>query len=183
MDQGLIPRRYAKALLMLAQEHQSAPAVYEAMLRLADSFAAEPALRHTLSNPAVGPDEKLQLALAAAGARGVAAEELSGFIKLLIQNRRLDSLHQSALAFIALYRKQNHIFKVNIASAAPLGDEELGRIKALVQRQLPAEATADFSVGVNADLIGGFTVSIDNELLNASVANELKQLRLKLLSH
>ncbi|MDE6033494.1 MAG: ATP synthase F1 subunit delta [Muribaculaceae bacterium] len=183
MDQGLIPRRYAKALLMLASEHQSAPAVYEAMIRLADSFAAEPQLRHTLSNPAISNDEKLSLVLAAAGAQGVAAEELSGYVKLLCQNRRLDSLYQSALAFIALYRAQNHIFKVNVTSAAPLSAEEMGRIKSLVERQLPADSTADFSEAVNPDLIGGFTVSIDNELLDASVANELKQLRIKLLSH
>ena len=32
------------------------------------------------------------------------------------------------------------------------------------------------------DIIGGFTVDIDNERLDASVKNELKQLRLKLLS-
>ncbi|MDE6536162.1 MAG: ATP synthase F1 subunit delta [Muribaculaceae bacterium] len=183
MDQGLIPRRYAKALLMLSMEHQSAKAVYEAMLRLADSFAGETRLRRTLSNPAVSNDEKLSLVMAASAAEGVAAEELSGFVKLLCQNRRLDSLHQSALAFIALYRAQNHIFKVSITSAAPLSDEELGRIKALVERQLPEQATADFDEVVNPDLIGGFTVSIDNELLDASVANELKQLRLKLLSH
>ena len=168
---------------MLASEHQSASAVYEAMIRLSESFVREHQLRRTLSNPAVSNDEKLSLILAAADAQGVAAEELSGFVKLLCQNRRLDSLNQSALAFIALYRAQNHIFKVNIASAAPLSPDESGRIKALVQRQLPDEATADFSEVVNPDLIGGFTVSIDNELLDASVANELKQLRLKLLSH
>ena len=34
---------------------------------------------------------------------------------------------------------------------------------------------------VDPDLIGGFTVSIDNERLDASVRNELKQLRLNLL--
>lgn len=35
---------------------------------------------------------------------------------------------------------------------------------------------------VNPDLLGGFTVNIGNEKLDASIANELKQLRLNLLS-
>lgn len=36
---------------------------------------------------------------------------------------------------------------------------------------------------VDPSLIGGFTVTINNEKLDASVADELKQLRLKLLSN
>ena len=39
----------------------------------------------------------------------------------------------------------------------------------------------EYDTHVNPDLIGGFTVSIDNERLDASVKNELKQLRLNLL--
>ena len=87
------------------------------------------------------------------------------------------------MAYVKLYREAQRIFKVAITSAAPLQPEELRRIKTLVERQLPEGATAEYVEAVAPELIGGFTVSIDNELLDASVANELKQLRLKLLSH
>ena len=40
----------------------------------------------------------------------------------------------------------------------------------------------EYNHRIDPDLIGGFVVNIDNEKLDASVANELKQLRLKLLS-
>ena len=39
----------------------------------------------------------------------------------------------------------------------------------------------EYTYSTDPDLIGGFTVDIDNERLDASVKNELKQLRLKLL--
>ncbi len=39
----------------------------------------------------------------------------------------------------------------------------------------------EYSSRVNPDLIGGFTVTIDNRKLDASVSNELKQLRVSLL--
>ncbi len=39
----------------------------------------------------------------------------------------------------------------------------------------------EYTFRVDPDLIGGFTVDIDNERLDASVKNELKQLRLRLL--
>lgn len=168
---------------MLATEHQTETAVYEAMLQLDDAFVAEPQLKRSLSNPAVSDEDKIRLVMTACGLQGAAADEVKGFVTLLLRNRRLETLHQCALAYVRLYRVAKHIYKVSITSAASLLPEELQRIKTLVERQLPAGATADFSESVNPDLIGGFTVSIDNELLDASVASELKQLRLKLLSH
>lgn len=41
----------------------------------------------------------------------------------------------------------------------------------------------EYSERVDPELIGGFVVNIDNERLDASVSNEFKQLRLKLLSN
>ena len=41
----------------------------------------------------------------------------------------------------------------------------------------------EYSQRVDPDLIGGFVINIDNEQLDASISNELKQLRLKLLSN
>lgn len=183
MDQGLIPRRYAKALLMLATDHRTDAAVYEAMQRLDAAFAAESDLQRSLTNPAVTDADKLKLVLTASGAEGPVAAEIEGFVTLLLRNRRLASLRQCALAYVRLYREANRIYSVAVTSAAPLLPEELQRIKTLVERQLPDGATADFTEAVAPELIGGFTVSIDNELLDASVANELKQLRFKLLSH
>ena len=43
--------------------------------------------------------------------------------------------------------------------------------------------TMEYHHRVDPALIGGFTVTIDNDKLDASVADELKQLRLKLLSN
>lgn len=40
----------------------------------------------------------------------------------------------------------------------------------------------EYNLLIDPELIGGFTVDIDSERLDASVANELKQLRHKLLS-
>ena len=41
--------------------------------------------------------------------------------------------------------------------------------------------TLEISQTIDPSLIGGFTVKIDDYLLDASVSNELKQLRLNLL--
>ena len=86
-----------------------------------------------------------------------------------------------ALAFLDIYRRENHIYVVRVESAAPLAPEEEQRIKRLVQSHI-GDGTIEYTAGVNPTLIGGFTVAVGNDRIDASVSNELKQLRLNLLS-
>lgn len=181
MNQGLIPRRYAKALYLLAAEKGQTAQVYDAMNRLAAAFADEKDLHKALANPHVDAADKLSLVSAACGHEAEAL--VTDMVRLLERNRRMEFLRDIALAYVAIYRSENHIYRVDITSAMPLQPEELKRIQSLVHKHLPAGSTAEFNEAVNPDLIGGFSVSIDNELLDASVAAEFKQLRLKLLSH
>ena len=51
MDQGLIPRRYAKALYMVAAENKTDSLMYSRLNTLAEAFAAEPQLGKTMANP------------------------------------------------------------------------------------------------------------------------------------
>lgn len=183
MNQGLLPRRYAKALLLFSRERQADARLYELMQRLEDAFEAAPQLHSTLANPHVELADKLTLVNAAAGTDSEPDAVFADFVKLLADNKRLGSLREIALAYIALYRKAHRIYRVTVTSAAPLSSSEADRIHSLVKSHLPQGATADFTDSVNPDLIGGFTVAIDNERLDASVANELKQLRLKLISN
>jgi F-type H+-transporting ATPase subunit delta len=183
MNQGLIPRRYAKALIEHAAPLKADDKLYELMQQLTAVFAATPELQSTLANPHVSDADKLKLIATAAGGDAAAVPVLADFIKLLQQNKRLGSLRDIALAYVDLYRKAKSIHRVVITSAAPLADAELQRMHHLVDAHLPAGATAEYLHEVNPELIGGFTIAIDHEELDASLANDFKQLRLKLLSH
>ncbi|MCM1309598.1 MAG: ATP synthase F1 subunit delta [Bacteroides sp.] len=181
MNQGLIPRRYAKALYLLAAENGKDKEVYGAMNNLNAAFGSHNDMLKVLANPHVAFSDKLALAEAAAGED--AKTYVADLMKLLDRNHRLEFLREIALAYIAIYREEHHIYKVDITSAMELQPAELKRIQTLVNNHLPAGSTAEFTETVNPELIGGFSVSIDNELLDASIASDFKQLRLKLLSH
>lgn len=181
MNQGLIPRRYAKALYLLASEKNRDKEIYQAMFRLSDVFNDEPKLQTAIANPHVSAQDKLALICVAAN---VSSDSLVGdMVKLIERNNRTNLLREIALAYINIYRSKHHIYQVTITSAMPLQPAEFKRIQSLIINHLPEEALPEFSEKVNPNLIGGFTVSIDNELLDASVAADFKQLRLKLLSH
>lgn len=183
MNQGLIPRRYAKALFEFASDKGVEKGLYESMCRLIEAFRSEPAMQKAISNPYVSVVDKQNLIVSAAAAQGKALEALVDLIKLLERNHRIEYMQGIALAYNVIYREEKKIYFVEITAAAPLQKEEMQRIRTLVEKHLPQDSTAEFREFQNPELIGGFTVSIDNEMLDASVANELKQLRIKLLSH
>lgn len=180
MNEGLIPRRYAKAIYEFALEKGDSGRMYELMQKLAASFAAEPSLQAAMANPFVSGADKHSLLVTASGA-GKDDVVFADALRLLADNKRLDFARDIAMAYLDIYRKANHIYRVDITSAAPLPAAEMKRLHDLVTRHLKG-GTPEFSDRVDPALIGGFVIDIDSERLDASVSNELKQLRLRLLS-
>lgn len=187
MDQGLLPRRYAKALYKFAAERGDQTAVYGLMQNIAASFTKVDGLQKTISNPFVADSVKEKLLTDAAGTTGAdgngaqAAGTLADFLKLLSKNHRMDIVRDTALAYCDIYRAANDIYKVTVTSAAPLDDKERSRLEGLIKARL-GNGTAEMDYEVDPDLIGGFVVTVDNDRLDASVRNELRQLRQALLA-
>lgn len=185
MNEGLIPKRYAKALYKFACEKGVDAGIYNLMGTLGRSFIDNPDLAATVANPFVDDDTKRKLLVTAAAAtddsvKKPVADAYRDFLLLLSENKRLDLIQHIALAYTELYRKEHKIYRVGIVSAMPLDDKETARLKSIVEPHLNG-GSAEYSFATDSSLIGGFTVDIDNERLDASVKNELKQLRLKLL--
>ena len=180
MNQGLIPSRYAKALYEYASEKGDDSRLFEGMKQLADSFASEPALDKTMSNPFVPKADKIKLIYTAAGVSQGNDPVVDSFVALLAENNRLDMARDIALSYLRIYRQRHNIRLVTVTSAAPMDPADEERLRRLIAGHLDG-ATMDYHHEIDPDLIGGFTVSVDNERLDASVANELKQLRHNLL--
>lgn len=181
MNEGLIPRRYAKALFLVAKERKLDEKIYDLMKVLETGFAEQPALDATLNNPYVSSDDKCRLILTAVGIGKADCSLLTDFLRMLVENRRIGMMRLIAIAYVRLYREERGIYKVDVRSAAPLKEADEQRLKRLVERHLHG-GTMEYSHSVDPSLIGGFTVSVGNEIVDASVSNELKQLRLNLLS-
>lgn len=178
MDKGLLPRRYAKALYKYALEKNATESLYTAMLNVELAFENNPSLQTTIANPFVAVQQKRQLLTTAAQTDSAVFDD---FISLLAKNNRIDIFRQIALAYTELYRKENNIYLVNITSASKLSDTDKERLTSMIEKHI-GNAKAQYTFDVNPDIIGGFIVRIDNELLDASVQNELKQLRKALIS-
>lgn len=180
MDNGLIPHRYAKALYKFAMEHGTTQVVYEEMKNVITSFQGNSRLAKVLANPFVGNTEKYDLLKAAAGDK--AENDFLGFIKLILDNRREEYALQMALAYRDIYRKENRISQVKITTAVPLPEAEMNKLRNMVASSFK-DTELEFSEQINPDIIGGFIIDVDDSRMDASISNEIEQLRLNLLSH
>lgn len=179
MNNGLIPFRYAKALYKYSLEKGNAEKVYNEMKTIVSSFEHNSELQKTLSNPYLSKDDKKELLLSAAG--NEREDDYVGFVKLILESKREEYALQMALAYIDIYRKANNIAKVQIITAAELGKEEMDRLAELVQRSCK-DTTLEFTYKVDPKIIGGFVVDVDSVRMDASISNEIEQLRLNLIS-
>ena len=179
MNDGLIPNRYAKALYKHACEVGEAAEVYAQMKTLAQSFADVEGLKATIDNPFIAIEDKEKVLLKASGAKKDGS--LDKFIFLVDKHSRTTMLQAMALAYIKIYRAEQKMSQVEIATACKLPEQKIKEITATVEKYLDGRSL-ETSTRIDESLIGGFVVKVDSVVLDASVKNELKKLRLKLLS-
>ncbi|MCF0180950.1 MAG: ATP synthase F1 subunit delta [Muribaculaceae bacterium] len=179
MNDGLIPKRYAKALFKLAVENGDQEAIYYTLRDMSGRHTAVDELKRVMGNPTIGDDEKGRLMSLAVGAKP--GSSLEKFIMLIIRNNRAEFLRKIALSYVDIYREKHNIAKVVVTTATQLPSATVQPIIDLIKRLLP-DMTLELYQEIDPELIGGFTVKMKDYLLDASVRNELMNLRLKLLS-
>jgi F-type H+-transporting ATPase subunit delta len=179
MNEGLIPRRYAKALYKFALEKGQDKPMYALMQKLSKAFVSDLSLQEVMCNPFIDNNDKVTLLKIASGA-DESISSFFDFLKLLIENKRISFIRSIALAYLTIYRKANNIYLVEVVSATTMDEADQARLHKLIEKHLNG-GSMEYSQRVDSQLIGGFVVNIDSERLDASVQNELKQLRLNLL--
>lgn len=177
MDTGLIARRYARALADYAEANREMSRTADEASRFIAIYNRSDELREILTSPVVDADTKF------AAVRKALGEELSrsfdGFLRLVIRHRREKWLCFMLPAFVGIYKQRCGIVDMTLTTAAAVDDDFIDRLSAQVgtethSRQVHVHREVDPS------LIGGFRFRIDDRLLDASIATQLRRVEQKL---
>lgn len=177
MDNGKISVRYARALVNQTVNEQCAAEVYSCLMRLTDNYSqAINQFNEVLSNPMITDEEKLKLLLSAIG------EPIHPcvvrFLEFLIAKKRENKVFLIALKYQEMYRKANNILRADVTTAMAVDEATIGQIRGFVEQTF--HCTADIHVKVDPSLIGGFTLDIEHERMDASVTGQLNKLKKEL---
>jgi F-type H+-transporting ATPase subunit delta len=166
-----IARPYAEAAFKFARDAQSLPAWSAALSRLAAVLATDEA-RELIGQPGLAAEKVAAVIAETAG--GLDAQQLN-FVRLLADNERLAVAGDIAQQFEALRNKHEGVLEASITSAFPIDKAQTEAIVATLsqrygQRQIKASVTVD------PDLIGGVSIRIGDEVIDASVRGKLAQM-------
>lgn len=178
MDIGTISKRYAKALLLYAEECEAEERVYQQVLTLSHHLMQVKELGKALLNPVLADSVKMSLLAQAVG--GTMDEVLTRFIGLLFKQRRERHLLFILHSFVGLYRRKKKIYVSQLTTAAPLDKATEERMRRMMARVVTG--TVEFEARVDESLRGGFVLQMDHLRMDASVAGQLRQVRKELVN-
>lgn len=169
-----IASRYAKSLIDLATEKAALETVYGDMQFLQSVTSASREFVNLLRSPIVKADKKQ--AIINAIVNGKVGELTTAFIQLLVNKGREADLPEIIQAFIEQYNTVKGIHIAQLTTAVEVDEA----VKQNIVNKLKADTgynNVQLQTRVNPDLIGGFVLEFNNNLVDASVLRDLKDIR------
>lgn len=167
--------RYAQSLLELAEERNSTDAILQDMEYLIDATNESRDFNVFLNSPIINSTKKSSIL----DKVFENFQEISiGFIRLITKNRREMLLPLIAEEYIAKVKAMRGIVPVSITSATALDAAVKTTILAKLEKGF--DGTIELNEKIDADLIGGFVVRMGDTRIDASVSNQLNELKQRL---
>lgn len=173
MPNPRLATRYAKSLIGLAQERQELETVYNDMLFLQRICKSNRDFVNLLRSPVVKADKKDAIITAITKDR--ISKITATFAKLLTDKGREEDLPEIIDAFISQYNEIKGIQKVRLTTAVPVSDDLKKALLDKVKKSTGFDKV-EMEALVNENLIGGFILEYNNNLVDASILRDLKDI-------
>ncbi len=177
MDTGLIARRYARALADFAESNDEMSRTADEAAHFVTVYIRSKELRESLASPVLPAETKI--AVARQAMNGMLSTTFEGFLRLVIRHRREKWLCFMLPAFIGIYKQRYGIVDVTLTTAAAVDEDFVERLSANVETVTRSREVRVLR-RVDPSLIGGFRFRIDDRLLDASLATQLRRVQEKL---
>ena len=173
MNTGLIPVRYAKALLDFANVSKEQDRVYTEAKAIAQSYFQFNELRTVLDNPVLANTEKRKIIILAAGNN--VSKPLERFLDMILENNREKHLHEIVLKYIDLYRKQKNIHYGKLTTATEVTPVIESKLMTLIENT--TGGTVEMEKVIDPEILGGFMFEVDFVRWDASISGQLRRIR------
>lgn len=164
--------RYAKAILDLAGNKNSAAEVNNDMLHIAKTVKSSRELRDFIEDPTTSVEVK-QSALNEVFPDS--NDVTKSLLRLLYENKRFELLGGVAESYVKQFEELNGFETATVTTAVPMTDElrakVLDKILSFSNKKVVIENIVDPSI------IGGFIIRIGDNQYNASISGRLQSLK------
>jgi F-type H+-transporting ATPase subunit delta len=168
---------YAEALLQVTESRKETDTVAAQAKELLEIWNSSSDLREAMASPVLEPEAKKAALTGLFGSQ--LCDSLLNLLKLLADRQRIAVLDAVLLRYLELYRQMRNITLARVTSATPLSDDQQAQLNARVQAIAGTQAV-EFDLSVDPSLIGGFIVSLESQVIDASLAGQVRRLGLSL---
>lgn len=171
MPNPRLASRYAKSLIDLAIEKGQLEQVFADMQWLQAVNKSNKDFVNLLRSPIIKADTKKKILDAVTA--GNLGQLTNAFTTLLIRKSRESNLPEIVNAFIDQYKKHKNIQVIKLTTAAPVSDSLKNAIVEQVKKTAGFQQI-ELEEKVNPELIGGFVLQVGDQLVDASIAYDLR---------
>lgn len=173
-----VSKRYAKALFELAKEQNKLDKIYSDFREL-DKLAGEHGEFHDfIINPLISKATKYQVVKQLFESR---FDDLAyRFLLLINEKNRISLLPEMIERFDALLLEHRNQVEGEVVSAVELSGSQIGTIQKNIEDLIGK--TVILKQRLDADVLGGFVVKVQDIIIDNSVRYQLSRLREKLLA-
>lgn len=161
-----LARPYAEAAFQLAKG--SLPVWSQSLARMA-AVADSADMQECIANPQLSPEQLTRLFSEVVG-DGLSVEQ-QNFIRVLVDNDRLQVLPEITRLFNELKNGYEGVKDANVESAFPMEDAAVKSLVADLERKFQCKIQA--TVRIVPELIGGVRIAVGDEVIDASVRGKL----------
>lgn len=167
--------RYATALFELARDERALDAVADDLDGLRRLLEESDELDRLVRSPLISRDDQAR-AMTAVMERGGVTPLVSNFVGVLARNRRLFALDPMIRAFFRLLAEHRGEVSAEVASARPLTDPQIKRLRELLRTASGSDV--NLTATVDEDLLGGLVVRLGSRMVDGSLKTKLAKLEL-----
>jgi F-type H+-transporting ATPase subunit delta len=170
-----LARPYAEAFFAATQGHSQADLDW---LNAVATVAADAQVKALADNPRVTDEQVFEVVQTAA--KAAASDKAANFLRLVIENGRLDVLPTIAAQVRTLVNAAQGVNEAIVQSAFELSDESLNDLAATLEKRFGR--SLKLTVALAPELIGGVRVVVGDEVFDTSVKARLEQMKSALLA-
>lgn len=170
MKNFVIPRRYAKALMLIGKEDGKADQYKDELDGFVSVMDAENTFEDAITNPLYPVEERKKILTAVIDKTGM-SDVLKSFLLLLFEKRRLNHLRGISEVYDKLVDELNGIVRAEVTSADALSSEAVEKIRASLSKMTGKEVKLE--INQDPSLIGGVMTKVGDIVLDGSIKTQL----------
>jgi F-type H+-transporting ATPase subunit delta len=165
--------RYAKAVLQQAKEVNLADVVFSDMQCVFNTIKASKELQNMLKSPLIKGNDKKEALLEIFKDN---SEETKSLIRVLVDNKRTNLLTDVSKNYIELHNDEKGVKIAQVTTAVPLSDELEQKVLTKI-KELTGSNKVTLENNIDESILGGFILRIGDLQYNASIANNLSNIK------